>query len=115
MLDEITEDDDVELSWAVLTIEFDVKELSAELLRLNAEVWLTMKGFSEAGAWLEYYKQCKVSNTSKEHTLRKTLLRDTLQAPAEDEPYIITNHTLRNPLIHVLKFSRTGAWKVKES
>ena len=92
VLDEITEDDDVELSWAVLTVEFDDKELSAELLRLIAELWLTIRGFSAAGAWLEYYKQCTESNTSKEHALRKTLRRDTLQASAEDEPYIITNH-----------------------
>ena len=46
MLDEITEDDDVELSWAVLTVEFDDKELSAELLRLIAKLWLTIRGFS---------------------------------------------------------------------
>ena len=82
---EITSDDDILFSWMVATSGFDDEELSSELLSMITESWLTIRGFSVAGAWMEYYKQCKDSNTKKEHALRKNLKRKRIASEMELE------------------------------
>ena len=42
------------------------------LLQHVVELYLTIRGFSATGAWMEHYKQCKISVTSG---LRKGLKR----------------------------------------
>ena len=53
----IVEDTDVQFSWLLLCLDLDDEELSKELLGLIVEMWITIRGFSMAGAWIEYYKQ----------------------------------------------------------
>ena len=75
VMEDITENDDVLLSWMTVTADFDDEILSSELLHLVVELWLTIRGFSAAGAWMEYYKQCKEKETKRKHSLRKGLKR----------------------------------------
>ncbi len=79
----ITGDDDVLFSWMLVTQDFDDEDLSSELLYFIADLWLTIRGFSEAGAWMEYYKQYNDCKTKKEHALRKRLKRRRLEMEQE--------------------------------
>ena len=44
-----------------------------ELLTEIVEVWLSVRGHSIAGQWIEYYKNCTAKNTRKSKSLRKQL------------------------------------------
>ena len=61
----IVEDTDVHFSWLLLCLDLDDEELSKELLVLVVEMWITIRGFSMAGAWVEYYKQSMQTCTKK--------------------------------------------------
>ncbi len=39
------------------------------------DLWLTIRGFSTAGAYVEYYKQCNKKSTTKATGLRRGLKR----------------------------------------
>lgn len=39
------------------------------------ELWLTIRGFSTAGQWMEVYKNIKTKTTKKTKSLHKTLKR----------------------------------------
>ena len=71
----IVEDTDVQFSWLLLCLDLDDEELSKELLGLIVEMWITIRGFSMAGAWIEYYKQSMQTCTKKKQGLRKGLKR----------------------------------------
>ena len=71
----IVEDTDVHFSWLMLCLELDDKELSKELLGLVVDMWITIRGFSMAGAWVEYYKHSMQMCTKKKQGLRKGLKR----------------------------------------
>ena len=75
----IVEDNDVQFSWLLLCLDLDDEELSNELLKHVVEMWLTIRGFSMANMWMEYYKQCNESSTKSETGLRKGLKRKKLQ------------------------------------
>ena len=71
MLTEITADDSVQFHWCIISANIAA---SQELLCMVAEMWLTIRGFSIAGSYVEYFKQCnKASNKKK--SLRKGLKR----------------------------------------
>ena len=75
----IVEDTDIQFSWLLLCLDLDDEELSNELLKHVVEMWLTIRGFSMADAWMEYYKQSDESNTKSKKGLRKGLKRKKLQ------------------------------------
>ena len=52
------QDEDILFSWTIAT-DIDDESLSHELLSHVVNMWLTIRGFSAAGAWMEHYKQCK--------------------------------------------------------
>lgn len=85
VVDDIVTSDDVLFSWMTVTADFDDEGLSSELLRYIVDLWLTIRGFSAAGAWMEYYKQCKDTGTKREHGLRKNLKRKRLEMTDEAE------------------------------
>ena len=57
IISSIVEDTDVQFSWLLLCLDLDDEELSNELLKYVVEMWLTIRGFSMANTWMEYYKQ----------------------------------------------------------
>ena len=72
VIDDILQDEDIQFSWTI-TADIDDENLSHELLSHVVNLWLTIRGFSAAGAWMEYYKQCKDVRTKG--GLRKGLKR----------------------------------------
>lgn len=79
IISSIVEDADVQFSWLLLCLDLDDEELSNELLKNVVEMWLTIRGFSMANTWMEYYKQSDGSNTKSKTGLRKGLRRTKLQ------------------------------------
>ena len=56
--------------WSMLSIDWEEEE-SSELLRYIVEHWVTVRGFSFAGAYLEKYKQEHKKSVQKSKGLRK--------------------------------------------
>lgn len=79
VISSIAEDTDVQFSWLLLCLELDDEQLSNELLEYVVELWLTIRGFSMASAWMEYIKQCDSTSTTKKKALRKNLKQKRLQ------------------------------------
>ena len=75
VLRDIVENEDLILSWMAAIGDFEDEWLASELLQHVSELWLTIRGFSAAGAWMEYYKQCKEKLIEKNKALRKDLKR----------------------------------------
>ena len=75
IIDDMVTSDDIICYWAVVTCDLDDEDLSVELLQHIIELWVTIRGFSAAGAWLEHYKQNIQSGTKGECGLRKGLKR----------------------------------------
>ena len=85
IISNIIEDTDVHFSWLLLCLDLDDDELSKELLGLVAEMWITIRGFSMASAWIEHYKQSKETCTKKKQGLRKGLKRKQLAQQLDNE------------------------------
>ena len=64
VIEDIIHNDDVLFRWTAVTSDLDDEDLAKELLQHIVELWVTISGFSAAGAWMEYYKQ-HIENTTK--------------------------------------------------
>ena len=64
VIEDIIHNDDVLFRWTAVTSDLDDEDLAKELLQHIVELWVTIRGFSAAGAWMEYYKQ-HIENTTK--------------------------------------------------
>ena len=64
VIEDIIHNDDVLFRWTAVTSDLDDEDLTKELLQHIVELWVTINGFSAAGAWMEYYKQ-HIENTTK--------------------------------------------------
>lgn len=71
----VANDNDVQFYWSLLSIDIDSEDNAALLLKEIVKLWLTIRGFSIAGQWLEIYKGNKQVTTKKSKSLRKTLQR----------------------------------------
>lgn len=71
----VCEDEDVQFYWSILSIDIDTEHNAVLLLKEIVELWLTIRGFSIAGQWLEIYKNNKALTTKKSKSLRKSLKR----------------------------------------
>ena len=71
----VCEDDDVQFYWSMLSVDIDTEHNASLLLKEIVELWLTIRGFSIAGQWLEIYKNNKALTTKKSKSLHKTLKR----------------------------------------
>lgn len=58
-----------------MSTEVDDETASQELLRMIVDLWLKIRGFSTAAAYVEYYKQCNKKSTTKASGLRRGLKR----------------------------------------
>ena len=59
--------------WSRLSVDIDTEHNDALLLKEIIGLWLTIRGFSIAGQWLEIYKNNRALTTKK--YLRKILKR----------------------------------------
>ena len=68
----IVNDEKVLFSWAIASVSWD-EEVSGVILKLIADQWITMRGFSFAKSLMERYKQRNKKNIQKSKGLRKQL------------------------------------------
>lgn len=69
----ISESDDVQFYWAIVSAEWEEGESQA-LLGMIVEHWITVRGFSFTSGWLERYKQANKKLIQKTKGVRKQLL-----------------------------------------
>lgn len=70
---EACEDDDVLFYWSMVSGDWD-KEESQALLQLIVDLWITIRGFSNASTWMEQYKAANYKSVQKFKGVRKKLL-----------------------------------------
>ena len=73
VMEEVAADYDIQFQWCLLSTDINEEDASQELLQKVIELWLTIRGFSTAGAYVEYYKQCKERTLKKSTSLRHSL------------------------------------------
>ena len=69
----VSNDTDVQFHWSMVSVDITIEEHALQILREIIGLWVTIRGFSIAGAWLEDYKHTSKSSTSKSKPLRKGL------------------------------------------
>ena len=68
LLKELSENEDIRFHWSLLSVDCDG---STELLREILSLWVTIRGGSIAGCWMEQYK--RVSKETSKTALQKGL------------------------------------------
>ena len=69
-IEKLIKSEDIQFYWCISTADFEVDdvEVHEHLLKMIAKLFVTIRGFSYAGAWIERYKQ--INTTIKEFTQR---------------------------------------------
>lgn len=70
VINDILKDDNVQFYWTLVASDIESDNDAQELLN---SLWVTVRGFSIASAWLEKYKQVTKQTTAKSTGLRKHL------------------------------------------
>ena len=68
----VKDNDDVLFHWCMLTTE-TAEDDAQEVLEMLIHLWITIRGYSFAGSWLEMYKQEKKKSLQRSKALRKGL------------------------------------------
>lgn len=71
----VMQDENVEIQWSLIGVELAEND-RASLMRMLVDQWITIRGFSFAGAYIEIYKQASKKSLQKSKALR-TKLSDT--------------------------------------
>ena len=72
MIEAVSNDTDVQFHWSMISVDI-ADEHAIQLLKEIIGLWVTIRGFSIARAWLEDYKQKSKGSVSKSKPLRKEL------------------------------------------
>lgn len=83
IVDEVTSDNSVQFHWSMIAADLD-EEIGQQRLVEIVQLWLTVHGFSMAGAFLEHYIQVTKTSTRKSTSLRKGLKRKKLDMNTDD-------------------------------
>ena len=67
---EILENEDIAFYWSILSCDWEV-DASQALLELLVDLFLTIRGFSYASAWMEKYKAATAKTLQKVKGVRK--------------------------------------------
>ena len=75
IVEDLVRSEDVQFYWLIVGAEFDEedRDVHSELLKRIVELFVTIRGFSYASAWLEKYKQENKKGTQKSKSLRKRI------------------------------------------
>ena len=76
-------DVDIQFHWSNFVADID-EEAAQMLLKEIVQLWLTIRGNSEAGVFLERYKMSSKKATKKEAGLRRSLKQKTCQRGETD-------------------------------
>lgn len=71
--EQVKNSDDVQFYWSVVSADWEEDEAQA-LLELVTDLWITVRGFSYASAWIEKFKAENKKSVQKSKGLRKHLL-----------------------------------------
>ena len=69
----VLENEDVAFYWSILSTDWEEHDSQA-LLELVVNMFITIRGFSYASAWVEKYKTASAKSLQKSKGLRKTLI-----------------------------------------
>ena len=72
ILQKLLEDNDLLFYWSQVSANWD--EEADELLKLIANHWITIRGFSSVSAFMEKYKKANQKSVEKSKGLRKSLI-----------------------------------------
>ena len=72
ILQRLKENEDILFYWSLISVDVDDRH-SPELLQDILDHWLTIRGFSITGCWLEQYKRIRGKSSKCEPALRKGL------------------------------------------
>ena len=70
---QLKQNDDILFCWSVLTASWR-DGIATTILDMIIDLWIVIRGFSMASAWVEHYKVTQKKTTQKSKALRKTLL-----------------------------------------
>ena len=75
IIKQVTSSEDVQFYWLITTadFEFDDRETHETLLYMIVELYLTIRGYSYASAWMEKFKQFTKTATQRSKSLRRDL------------------------------------------
>ena len=73
LIAEVASDDTVQFLWTIVSIDITDEEAAVKLLADVIGLWVTIRGFSIAGAWMEQYVRASKVAISKAKALRKEL------------------------------------------
>ena len=73
LITSIMKNNKVQIHWFNLCTDMHDTTAAMMLLKEIVELWLTIRGNSIAGQWLEMYKSCTAKNTKCKARLRKAL------------------------------------------
>ena len=71
--EEIVTCEDVLFHWAIVSASWDDEEATA-LLPMIVQLWVTMRGFSYASAWMDNYKKINKKSVQNTKGIRKHLV-----------------------------------------
>ena len=83
-IDNILENEDVKFYWSMVA-SGDWEETQHILLKMIVEHWVTIRGFSHAGAFMEKFKQKNQKTLEKSKGLRKKLLTSSVKKEQDDD------------------------------
>ena len=70
----IASDDNIQFYWTILSVDITSEENACKVLKKIIGIWLTVRGYSIAGTWLEQHLEISKRN-SKKKGLRTELKR----------------------------------------
>ena len=70
---QLRQNDDILFCWSVLTASWS-DDIAPTILDMIIDLWIVIRGFSMASAWVEHHKVTQKKTTQKSKALRKTLL-----------------------------------------
>lgn len=75
----VAADESVQFYWTILSVDISDEGQAVQVLKEIVELWVNIRGFSIAGAWLAKY-----SNTTKKKALRKELKKNSTASKAPE-------------------------------
>ena len=87
VIKEVMDDDDVQFLWSILSIDISDCDEASELLWSVTELWITIRGHSMTGSYMEQFKKENKMKTTKKKGLRKGLKKSKQASHAVDEAY----------------------------
>ena len=73
LLQELKNDEDVQFLWCMVSVDISDSEDADQLLTDIIELWVTIRGFSVTGAWMDQYKKSSQKTVKKKKALRKII------------------------------------------